>query len=134
MRDAKRLLRLAQAQSEMARVVEGKLAAERQCTTSLEEVKSGTMEAIERAGASGLVCYASALRRLADIDKAIASSEQSKLDLIQRLLRARGHQELLMHQAKTLDAVHERKILDDEAREVSLAMRAKAAGKRAMLE
>lgn len=124
-----RMLRLARAQADMASYLEHKVESEAQKGVELAQIRSGTLSAVERNSASGLVFYAAALRRLTEIDVAIASNEQVRRELANKLLQARKRQEGLMRRAEELQEKRERKATDEEAREVGLAMADKATGK-----
>lgn len=124
-----RLLRLARAQADMASYLEHKVESEAQKGVELAQIRSGTLSAVERNSASGLVFYAAALRRLTEIDVAIASNEQVRRELANKLLQARKRQEGLMRRAEELQEKRERKATEEEAREVGLAMADKATGK-----
>jgi len=124
-----RLLRLARAQADMASYLEHKVESEAQKGVELAQIRSGTLSAVERNSASGLVFYAAALRRLTEIDVAIASNEQIRRELANKLLQARKRQEGLMRRAEELQEKRERKATEEEAREVGLAMADKATGK-----
>ena len=124
-----RLLRLARAQADMASYLEHKVESEAQKGVELAQIRSGTLSAVERNSAAGLVFYAAALRRLTEIDVAIASNEQVRRELANKLLQARKRQEGLMRRAEELQEKRERKATEEEAREVGLAMADKATGK-----
>lgn len=124
-----RMLRLARAQADMASYLEHKVESEAQKGVELAQIRSGTLSAVERNSAAGLVFYAAALRRLTEIDVAIASNEQVRRELANKLLQARKRQEGLMRRAEELQEKRERKATDEEAREVGLAMADKATGK-----
>lgn len=124
-----RLLRLARAQADMASYLEHKVESEAQKGVELAQIRSGTLSAVERNSAAGLVFYAAALRRLTEIDVAIASNEQIRRELANKLLQARKRQEGLMRRAEELQEKRERKATEEEAREVGLAMADKATGK-----
>ena len=124
-----RMLRLARAQADMASYLEHKVESEAQKGVELAQIRSGTLSAVERNSAAGLVFYAAALRRLTEIDVAIASNEQVRRELANKLLQARKRQEGLMRRAEELQEKRERKATEEEAREVGLAMADKATGK-----
>lgn len=127
--DPRRLRRLARAQADLADLLEHRFESEARKGTELAHVKSGTLSALERISTSGLVFYAAALRRLAEVDAAIAMSEQVRRDLARKLLQARRRQETLMRRALELQRTQDRKVAAEEAREVALAMTDKATGK-----
>lgn len=129
-----RLLRLARAQGDMAALLEHKFESEAHKGAELAHVRSGTLSALERISTSGLVFYAAALRRLAEIDGAIAASEQVRRELSRKLLQARKRQEGLMRRAGDFLEKRERKIAEEEAREVGLAMADKATGKQEVVK
>ena len=124
-----RLLRLARAQGDMAAILEHRFESETQKGLELSHVRSGTLSALERISTAGLVFYAAALRRLAEIEGAIADSEQVRRELARKLLQARKRQEGLVRRAGELREKHERKMAEEEARDVGLAMADKATGK-----
>lgn len=127
--DPRRLRRLARAQADLADLLEHRFESEARKGTELAHVKSGTFSALERISTSGLVFYAAALRRLAEVDAAIAMSEQVRRDLARKLLQARRRQETLMRRALEQQQTQDRKVVTEEAREVALAMADKATGK-----
>lgn len=127
--EPKRLLRLARAQADMASLLELRFETETRKGVVLVQNRLGTLAALERASTSGLVFYAAGLRRLAEIDGAIAVNEQSKRDVAKQLLQARRRQESLMRRAGELQEAGERKNAEEDAREVALAMAKKATGK-----
>lgn len=127
--EPRRLLRLARAQADMASLLELRFETETRRGAELLLTRADTMAALERTSTAGLVFYAAGLRRLAEIDGAIAASEQSRREIAKRLLGVRRRQEGLMRRARTYQEKGERKAEEDEALEVALAMADKATGK-----
>ncbi|MCA3554261.1 hypothetical protein [Aestuariivirga sp.] len=127
--DSKRLLRLARAQADLTRLLEGKIAAERQCQEEFRQTRLDTLSALEQVSAAGLVFYPAALRRLCDIDASIAASEREARALAARLLMARGREDVLLRRAGEAAARRQRHVAMEEGREAALAMAEKAPGK-----
>ncbi|MFO1131775.1 MAG: hypothetical protein U1E16_07190 [Hyphomicrobiales bacterium] len=113
----------------MASLLELRFETETRRGAELLLTRADTMAALERTSTAGLVFYAAGLRRLAEIDGAIAASEQSRREIAKRLLGVRRRQEGLMRRARTYQEKGERKAEEDEALEVALAMADKATGK-----
>lgn len=132
--DAKRLHRLAEAQSDLAELLERQIAAERQRGRELAAARDGTFAALTRLSTEGLAFYAAALRRLAELDEAVASSEAQRRDLLGRLLAARGRQEVLQRRADAEIARSERRALFEQTTESVVARQIKATGKGDMLK
>ena len=131
-KDIDGLLRLAGTQREFARLLESRIV--RTCSR-LEELgrnRADMLLAVERASTAGLVVYAAAMRRLAEMDNARAAMEQAVSDMNRKLLKARGAHDALMGRADELVDVQSRKAVEEDAREVALAM--KATGKHRMLK
>lgn len=127
--DAKRLRRLLRAQRELARSLEQKLLVERRLLSALEETRTEILLTLERAGISGVVLSAAAVRRLVELDGDISARQQGVRDVAGQVLGARGRQRGLADRATRRDSVQLRKELEDDAREMTLAMLGKAAGK-----
>ena len=132
--DVKRLLRLARAQMDLAKMLELKLAQEQRQLLALAQTRVETMAAIERVSTAGLIFYAAAMRRLTELDGDIAAKKQRALDSAGRLLRARNRQDILLERAAVLETIRHRRSLEEETREIALAMCGKAAGKKHMLK
>ncbi len=127
-----RLLRLAGTQHEFARLLESRIARVRSDLADLEQKRLEMMLAVERASTAGLVVYAAAMRRLAEIDNARIALEQRVSEMNGKMLKAKGAQEVFARRADTLEKVQERKVIEEESREVALAM--KATGKHGVVK
>jgi hypothetical protein len=127
--EPRRLLRLARSQADMAALLEHRFETETQRGAELAQIKAGTLAALERTSTAGLVFYAAALRRLAEIDEAIATNEQARREVAKHLLQVKRRQEGLMRRAGELQEIHDRKLTEEETRDVALAMADKATGK-----
>lgn len=130
--EIKRLLRLAQAQLQLSRLLEARIIATRQELSELQETRAATFAALDRAGSAGLVVYAAALRRLADLDTATSEATARLKVMNRRLLDMKGRQDILMRRAGALQASAERILLEAETREALLST--KARGKPGVVE
>lgn len=130
--ETKRLLRLAQGQAQLTRLLEAQVLATRQELARLHEVRAGTMAALDRAGPTGLVVYAAAMRRLIELDIATARMAGELGDMEKKLFLATGRQDILMRHARKLAASEERAALESEARDNLFA--GKGRGKPRVLE
>lgn len=128
----RRLLRLAQAQLQLSRLLEARILATRQELRQLQETQAGVRAAVDRAGPAGIVVYASAMRRLVDLDVAVADAGRRLKDMDRRLLVSRSRLDILMRRFTTLSAMEVRTSLESEAREGLFT--AKARGKPGMVE
>lgn len=129
-----RLVRLARAQSELARLVEIKIMASRQNLEQLEQTRAGILLALDRVGGTGLALHAATMRRLASICVAEKAAEAEIAGLNRKLLKVRLRQEVLTQRARQARLLCERKVIEEETLEVSLGMHRKATGKPGMLE
>lgn len=131
--DVKRLLRLTRAQSDLARLLESRLAAERQRQDRLQLTRVETTAALEGVSRAGLSFHAAALRRLAEIDTALLKSEQTVGELLHKLLQARTRKDALLQKASETRITGERKQLFSDLSDAVELMREKAPGKRGVL-
>jgi hypothetical protein len=127
--DPARLQRIARAQSELARLLEGRIAVEQRRGEDLLHARAGTAAALERMSREGLMFYAAALRRLSELDRAVAGNEAIRRDLLAKLLAARSRQDVLQQRANAQAAAVERRQLTEETAETVAAMQERATGK-----
>lgn len=132
--DANRLWRLARTKSEFARLLELRVVAARHHLGQLEEARVGILSALDRAGGTGLVLYATAMRRLNDIGVTMKAREVEIAELNHTLLKTRLREEVLMRRAEEAKLTSDRKAIELEVMEVSLGMHGKATGKDGVLK
>lgn len=132
--EQRRLARLARTQSELVRLLDIKISAGRHRLGELEQIEASILSALDRLGGAGLALYAATVRRLADIDGAKKTTEQEIAECNRTLLKVRIRQEVLTRRAEQARLSNERKAMEGEALEVTLAIHRKATGKHRVLE
>lgn len=129
---AKRLHRLAFLHGQMKLLLDTRLAAQRTRLQELDRIKSGIMEALDQTTTLGTISYGASARRLAEIGICRATTERNLSDLRQKLIDVGNRQHILERQAVILSRTCERKVMESEAREIALQM--KATGKHHVME
>lgn len=123
----KRLLRLAQAQSDMVKNLEARLAQHERRASTLSAARS-ELEGLA-AGAGGLQHLPHVLRKLVATEVEM-NEVRVEIDALRgQLLTARSRQKSLDGRARLLGEAIERKSAELEALETALVMMAKASGK-----
>jgi len=127
-----RLVRLSSTQMERARLLEARVISARQQMDELEQTIGGTVAALDRAGGAGLMFYAAAMRRLADLNRTRELRRKALDDLTRKLVKAKISQDVLERRVGAVRLVEERKLLEDETRESALLL--KASGKHIVMK
>lgn len=122
--DERRLMRLARAQHELVKQIEAQISAANRHVADLAITRLSTMAAVDRAGVSGLVFYAAAMRRLSELETARAAMDQKLQSLSGNLIKARAKEDILLQRTGRVAAANERREFETRALEVSLPHKA----------
>lgn len=127
-----RLHRLAEVHREMSKLLEARVVQLTGELAELEQKRAATMQSVERCSRLGLGFYGPATRRLADIERAKVECERAIAEARRKLLNVDIRHDILMRRVMALSASLQRKVTEDEAREIALQM--KATGKHHMVK
>lgn len=131
---AKRMARLARSENELARSLEARFIAEDQKARSLQASVDELVRITNAAPLSHLPFHGTALKRLADAETGLKECRARAESIRGDFISARARAKALIAKAAFLSLASERKILEEEALETTIAMAAKASGKTGMMK
>lgn len=126
---ARRLLRLARAQSGMAQLLQARMAREARNAEALLRAKDDISATLDGANSPGTTFYSAALRRLIAVGEAIVEGEALRRELEAKLRIARRREDVLLRRVAELRLADERRALSDEVQDASLSVTETAMGK-----
>ncbi len=132
--DPKRLTRVARAQASLARSLELRLAEKERELHALERDRRDILALVDRDSTIALSVRTSALRRLVDMETAIAKARKSLADLRHEVLLSRGREKSIAGRVSTLEYALSRAAEQAEIQEALQLEAAKASHKHDVVE